>query len=211
MNLVPVASLVFDPTHESPDVIDQRPPNDPTRQQTSGAVPIDPTPGTPLPVVDDPDSRLTVFNGWNIWDVYQSQAPIDPTPGTLDQQLKAWVIDAAALEPEAQVALVSNAAAGPIVQSRESVPEVAQSPLTLGTGGSAVFKRTVAFHTTGDRKSLPWPHDMNYMLDAVYLPAPAPATPAPKPNAPSSSGGGLMLALGLGIGALLLMRGRGRR
>lgn len=229
---VPTLGLVFDPNHESPDVIDERSSTDPTRQQTGGAVPITVTPGAPQPIAGDDEARVPIFAGWNVWDVLQSQAPIDAPSGSLDAQLAAWVRSAASLAPDAQVASVTSAAAGPLVASRTNFPELAGPPL-LGVGGSAVMRRTVAFQNPGARTTAPWPHDMNTLLDAAYLPAPAPApsalpspvvvpplplplpTPpvlsAPAPSTAHGTGGGLMLALGAGLIVVLLMRARGRK
>lgn len=208
MNLVPSQGLVFDPNHESPDVIDERPPNDPTRQQTGGSVPVIVSPGDAQPVLET-DPQVPILSGWNIWDVYQSQAPIEPTPGTLDQQLKDWINVAVDAGVDVQPSIVSSRAAGDVIATRSSFPELA-GPLHLGVGGSTVFKRTVAFHNPGERGARPWPHDTNTVLDSVYLAAPAPSSPVPAP-ASQASGGGLMLALGVGLAAILLLRGRKRR
>lgn len=225
MNLVPGLQLVFDPTHESPDLIDERSPTDPTRQQTSGGVPMLPVPGVPLPVVaDDGTPQAPLFHGWNVWDVLQSQAPIDPTPGSLDQQLADFVRDSLHAGPDMQVAKVSNAAAGGLVTSRSSIPELAGA-LHLGVGGSQVLRRTIAFEYEGDaRTTIPWPRSMNCMLDAVYLPAPAteraPSDPVTTPatdkpalpvrSKPSSSASGVAVAV-IGVGAVLVLLSRRRR
>lgn len=225
MNLVQALPLVFDPNHESPDVIDQRAPTDPTRAQTGGAVPVLVSPGDTLPVLDGSEPLAPIIPGWNVWDVFQAQAPIDPLPGSLDQQLATWVRTVAELPDDQPIAVVSNAAAGQVLVTRSSFPTLAGPPL-LGASDSAVVKRTIAFENAGPRLTVAWPHDMNTILDAVYIPAPAlpnqPSTPpaggpVPAPAATSNNADGgdesavVLLGLGVGLCALLLMRGRGRR
>jgi hypothetical protein len=155
---------------------------------------------------------VPILEGWNVWDVLQAQAPIDPV-GTLDQQLGAWVREAMG-DPDLPLALTSSAAAGELVTSRASIPELASEP-SLGVAGSAVMRRTVAFESSGGR-SIEWPQNDNLILDAVYHAAPAPG------SAPVASRGAaaarvsqasmlpLALALALGLG-LLLSRKRGTR
>jgi hypothetical protein len=158
---------------------------------------------------------VPILAGWNIWDVWQSQAPIDPTPGTLDEQLRDWIADAVgAPASDLQPSVVSSRAAGEAIASRSAFQELA-GPVALGVGGSALVKRTIAFHYPDERTTRPWPSNTNLLLDAAFLPATSAPTGA---SAPSSSGaadagssGGLMLALGLGLGAVLLLRGRRRR
>lgn len=174
---------------------------------------------------------VPILDGWNIWNVWQTQTPIEPTPGTLNDQLAAWVRDVTGLGPDLQVALVSAAAAGPVVASRASDPEFA-GPVELGVATSPVTLRRIAFQSPIGGE-LPWPHDLNFLLDAAFQAAPAPGQPVPAPSTtvPSQPTGGaipppapsgpstavpapvtrapsvLMLLLGLGLGGILLARG----
>lgn len=212
-----MSALLTDPGHESPDVIDTRANADPTRRQSGGSVPVGITPGAPQPVIEDA-SDVPILAGWNVWDVYQSQTPIAPLAGSLDEQLAAWVRGAANLAPSVQIALVANTAAGALLKQRSSIPALS-GPLGLGTTGSAVAKRTIAFNNPLGRMARPWPHDMNTILDAVYVPASAP--PAADPDhgvitlpemtitgtAPSSSGfGEALFVAACAVGGFFLVR-----
>ena len=235
---VPVSSLVTDPNHESPDLIDQRAGNDPTRQQSAGDVPVIVSPGEPLPVADTrPAGFAPVFAGWNVWDVWQSQDPIQGIGGailnaglSLDRQLRIWVEDSvqdgapgvavadpanpAALKGD-QVQIIPNSGGLAAAATRSEVPELAGA-LQLGHQDSAALKRTVRFFNRGDRSVLPWPHDANYVLDAVYVPSSqSPITNAGPPsslggaasNAANAIGHGLetLAWVGAGIGILLVL------
>ena len=68
-----MSSLLTDPNHESPDVIDQRPPDDPTHFDPRPGEPSV-TPGILLPGV--------LPSGWTIGPD-GSMTPLEPAPGAL--------------------------------------------------------------------------------------------------------------------------------
>lgn len=205
-----VASFISDPTHESPDVIDQRSPTDPTLQQTGGTVPISVQPGEALPIIDPTIGAgfAPVFAGWNVWDLWYSQDPIEGIGGwiadaglSLERQLRTWVEDqltdnapgvsvADPLNPAAlkgdQVQILPSANGLPFAITRATVPSLA-GELQLGTEGSQATKTTVRFFNRGERTVMPWPHDENVVLDVVYQPSKA--NTITNSAAPSSLGG----------------------
>lgn len=159
---------------------------------------------------------VPILDGWNVWDVLQATAPVDASPGTLDQQLAAFVRAAVGIA-DLPIALTSSAAAGELVTSRASVPELAGEP-TLGVGGSGIVIKTIAFEAPGGAPSIPWPQDGNMMLDRVYHAAPAPATssdPETIEHAAVAAGASaampLALAIGAGVVLVAVARRRGRR
>ena len=159
---------------------------------------------------------VPILDGWNVWDVLQAQAPVEPTAGTLNDQLAAFVREAVGV-PGLPIALTSSAAAGEVVASRSVIPELAGPP-SLGVGGSAVARRTIAFESQGGRPSIPWPHDDNLMLDTVYTAAPAPRAaggavaraPAVVTHAPAVTQASL-LPLAIGAGLVLVVAALARK
>lgn len=151
---------------------------------------------------------VQIFAGWNVWDVLQSQDPILGVAGSilnagvsLERQLRIWVEDAikdgapaaAVADPlnpaalkGAQVEIINNPAGLELLQSRGEIPELAGA-LQLGAEGSQVLKRTVRFFNRGGDTGMSWPHDTNYLLDAVYQPSST--NPITNGAAPGSLGG----------------------
>ncbi len=176
-----------------------------------------------------------LFKGWNVWDVWQSQDPTEGLGGlilnagvSLPRQLRIWVEDwlrdhapSAAVADTAnpfalkgsQVEIVSSPAGLELLQTRADVPELAGA-LQLGKEGSQGKKFTVAFFNRGDETAVDWPHDENYLLDAVYQPsATNPLTNRAAPSSlagAASTGEGVIktvaIVAGVGIGALLLVQ-----
>lgn len=180
-----------------------------------------------------------IFKGWNVWDVWQSQDPILGLGGgimnagvSLERQLRIWVEDqirehapAAAVADTfnpavlkgSQIEVIPNAGGLEVLQTRADVPELAGA-LQLGNAGSEGKKFTVRFFNRGDETGMAWPHDENYVLDAVFQPSGTNAITSGA--APSSLGGaatglesGVASALkvvaivaGVGLGALLLVQ-----
>lgn len=155
---------------------------------------------------------VPLLEGWNVWDVLQSQAPIDPLPGSANDQLAAWVRAAVGI-PDLPIALVSSSAAGDAIAVRDSIPELAGTP-ALGVAGSALDRRTIAFELHNAQPSIPWPHDDNLILDAAYeaAPAPSPSRVDTPPETPVASSGNTarplqaqeasLLPLGLALGTI---------
>ncbi len=149
---------------------------------------------------------VPLLDGWNVWDVLQAQAPIDPLPGTPNDQLAAWVRDAVGV-PDLPIALTTSAAAGERVTSRAQIPELAGTP-ALGVQGSGIVRRTIAFQSPGGA-SIPWPHDDNLLLDAVYDAAPAPASSGNTARPVVEQASLMPIALfAIGGLAIALMKGR---
>jgi hypothetical protein len=151
---------------------------------------------------------VQIFAGWNVWEVWQSQEPILGVADSvlnlgvpLERQLRIWVEDkikdgapaAAVADPlnplalkGAQVEIISNPAGLELLQTRGDIPELAGA-LQLGKEGSQALKRTVRFFNRGSDTGMSWPHDQNYLLDAVYQPSRT--NPITNGAAPGSLGG----------------------
>ncbi len=158
-----------------------------------------------------PAGFAPVFPGWNVWDVWQAQDPILGIGGaimnaglSLERQLRIWVEDQvkdnapdanladpanpAALKG-AQVLVVPNAGALKPLNTRAEIPELAGA-LQVGEKGSAAKKFTVRFFNRGTAETvMPWPHDENYVLDAVFQPDAA--NPLTSGDAPFSLDGAM--------------------
>jgi hypothetical protein len=155
-----------------------------------------------------PAGFAQLFPGWNVWEVWQSQDPIEGIGDavlnagvSLERQLRIWVEDwikdkapsAAVADPAnpfalkgAQVEIIPNPAGLELLQTRADVPGLAGA-LQLGEQGSQGLKRTVRFYNRGAETAVAWPHDENYLLDAVYQPSST--NPLTNGSAPTSAGG----------------------
>jgi len=164
-----------------------------------------------------------VFVGWNVWNVYQAADPDESLLGAIwhagisqDQLLKLWVenqlednapgvnvSDPVNPNPEHfrgdEVQIIPSTAGLKVAVGRESIPDLAGA-LQVGNEGSAALLRSVRFYNRGRQTMLPWPHDRNFVLDAVYMPDPSNAitnSPAPK------TAGGELDAAGKALGHAL--------
>jgi hypothetical protein len=154
-----------------------------------------------------PTGMAPVFAGWNVWDVYQADSPDENILGTLwhagiteDQLLKLWVENQ--VEDNASGANVSDplnpspehfrgdnvqiiASPGTLARAavrEDSIPELTGAQ-QLGTKDSTARLRTVRFYNRGSATVMPWPHDQNFLVDAVFQPdAKNPLTNAPAPT-----------------------------
>lgn len=170
-----------------------------------------------------------VFTGWNVWGVWQKD-DLDVELSMIgvgrDRRLRIWVenqVDDNApgaevgdpLSPNPtkfkgeMVQLIPNDAGLSRIMGKElgAASVVLDGPPTL---------RFVRFYNRGPVTALPWPHDSNYLLDAVYMPsATNPVTNAPAPpsaaadieevaDAAKSIGSGLVVVLGIGLGVAVL-------
>jgi hypothetical protein len=158
-----------------------------------------------------------VFAGWNVWDVYQKDN-LDFELSMLgldhDRRLRIWVENATHAAPGAQVTdevdpnkplvgdqvqILPNPGSLVAAVRKESVPGPA---LLLD---SQPTKRTVRFYNRGGAAVLPWPHDANYLLDAVYEPtATNELTNAPPPANPLANAASTLLTVAEIVGGLLL-------
>lgn len=136
-----------------------------------------------------------IFHGWNVWDVF-AKNDLDTEIGGIgvspDRRLRIWV-DNSIREgaPAAEVAdpanpltlvggtieIIQNAGGLQATLRKESVP----GPAILLDGPATVH--TVRFFNRGPATALSWPHNDNFLLDAVYQPSTAsPITNAPEPG-----------------------------
>jgi hypothetical protein len=179
-----------------------------------GAGPSAPAPAAapaPAPAATSiPAGMAPVFFGWNVWDVYQASDPDEGILGKIwhagisqDQLIKLWVENQ--VEDNASGANVSDPinpdpehTRGDEVQLLTTKPSglaVAVGRESAGLGGalqlgkvdSPALLRSVRFYNRGKATVMPWPHDQNFVVDAVYSPdAASPLTNSP---APSTAGG----------------------
>lgn len=191
-----------------------------------------------------PAGFAPVFAGWNVWDLYQADVPDQSVLGTIwtagesqDRLLRVWVEDqlrdnapgvavADPLNPAAlsgdPVQSIPKVTTLPVLVDRSSVPTLAGA-LQVGEAGTGATLRTVRFYNRGTPSVMPWPHDVNFVLDAVYTPsATNPITNAPAPTtlagAASSAGDAIASGLstlawigGAAVAVLLLSKlGKGR-
>lgn len=146
-------------------------------------------------MADAPNLALApVFEGWNVWAVDQlDDLSFDPLDIGLDRdrRLRIWVEDQVRLNApgtsvadpldlkgsQVQIIAGDNVTDLVIAQSKEQVP----GPPMLLDGANE--RRIVRFFNHGAASSLPWPHDSDYILDAVYKPDPkASETAGPAPR-----------------------------
>jgi len=143
---------------------------------------------------------IPIFPGWNIWNLWQvndldfSIMNIGVTP---ERQLRIWVEDqirnnagaAEVADPLAikgsQIQVLPGLPTGlRIMMRKEQVPgcegDGCAGP-TMVVNGPASMKTVRFFNRSNTQTSMPWPHDNNYLVDAVYVPS---------VDNPISSGGG---------------------
>lgn len=185
-----------------------------------------------------PPGFVPVFPGWNVWAIWQkTDLDFEATMFgvTHDQRLKIWVENevqdnapgAAVSDPFSpnpakfrgdMVQLIPDDAGLTAVAHKEDVP----GTTALVLDGDAE-KRFVRFYNRGPLTVMAWPHDSNYLLDAVYLPSvtnPVTAAPAPSSTAATATdvaaaaakvGSGVVVALGLGLGIVVVLALAGRK
>lgn len=133
-----------------------------------------------------------IFPGWNVWQVWQvkdlpfSISMIGVSP---ERQLRIWVEDQLRLHSAADVAdpidlkggqieVISGAPGLATAMRKEDVPE---GPTFIVDGPANLF--TVRFFNKAGQSQIAWPHDGEYLLDAVLEPnATNPATTGPAPT-----------------------------
>lgn len=158
-------------------------------------------------------SMAPVFNGWNLWSVWQ----VNSLPFSImmlgvsqDRQLQIWVEDAVRLNAGGSVVadpidlkggqveiLTGDSGLSPAVRK-----EQVQGPAMVVNGPATL--RFVRFYNHGPDTSLPWPHDESYLLDTVYQPSAAnPATNTPAPTTIGSTvGQGVIQPVEHALGAI---------
>lgn len=133
---------------------------------------------------------IPIFPGWNIWNVWQvndldfSVFNVGLTP---ERQLRIWVEDqirdkagaAEVADPVAlkgsQIQVLPGLPTGlRIMMRKEQVPgcegEGCAGPVMV-LDGPASMKTVRFFNRSNTQTSMPWPHDDNYLVDAVYVPS----------------------------------------
>ncbi len=132
-----------------------------------------------------------IFPGWNVWQVWQvidlpfSISMLGVSP---ERQLRIWVEDALRLHSAADVADPIDLKGGqveiipgaPGLATAVRKEQVTGGPGFLVKGPAKLF--TVRFFNHDGQTNLAWPHDDEYLLDAVLDPNPSnPATSGPAP------------------------------
>ncbi len=187
-----------------------------------------------------PAGFAQIFPGWNVWELWQAEDQIEGIGGavlnagvSLERQLRIWVEDwirdkapGAAVDDQknpfalkgAQIEIIPNAGGLEMLQTRADIPGLAGA-MQLGEQGSAAKKFVVRFYNrAATETAVAWPHDENYLLEAVY--APSSSNPITNGEAPSSAAGTatevantvgsavkiVAIVAGVGLGALLLVQ-----
>lgn len=136
---------------------------------------------------------LTVYPGFNVWDVWQvNDLPFSIMMIGIDnnRQLRIWVEDSVRLgAPGAtvadsidlkggQVEILNGPVSGLKVDRRK---EQVSGPAMVVSGPATL--RTVRFFNRGSKAVMAWPHDESYLLDKSYVPdSSVPATSGPGPT-----------------------------
>lgn len=162
-----------------------------------------------------PPGFLTVFPGWNVWDIYQAD---EPDVGLLeklmlaglsrDRQLQVWVENNIKDNaPGSAVADPANPAAlrGDQIQIIPKVTGLKDDvgresagiggPIHIGdpdATGEAQLRTVRFFNRAAQSSVMPWPHDGNYVVDASYVPSTS--NPVTNAEAPGSLAGGITKA-----------------
>jgi len=147
---------------------------------------------------------LTVYPGWNIWQVWQvkdlpfSVMMVGVSP---DRQLRIWVEDKVRLGASGavvadpidlkggQIELLQGTPEGLVTdQRKEQVP----GPSMFVSGPANL--RTLRFFNRGSKAFMAWPHDESYLLEKTFVPSPTnPATSGPPPTTiPETVGNGVV-------------------
>lgn len=133
-----------------------------------------------------------IFPGWNVWQVWQvkdlpfsiSMFGVSP-----ERQLRIWVEDQLRLHSAADVAdsidlkgsqieIIEGGQGLATAIRKEQVPNGATF---IVSGPANLF--TVRFFNRAGQTAIAWPHDSEYLLDAVLEPNPSnPATTGPAPT-----------------------------
>ncbi|HXJ69879.1 MAG TPA: hypothetical protein VNM39_13295 [Verrucomicrobiae bacterium] len=165
-----------------------------------------------------PQGFAPIFQGWNVWDVWAADDPDTSILTDLwnagespERVLRVWIEDeikdnapGSAVADPANPAALKGDQIQPIpfvtgldvASSRANIPALAGSQ-QLGKQGSKATLHTFRFFNRGAQTVMPWPHDENFLLDAVYTPSASNAvTNAPQP----SSLGGIATDAGAAIG-----------
>lgn len=165
----------------------------------------------------------TVHPAWNVWALYQVKDLSDTNPlwwgVSRDRRLTIWVED--------QLRAHGVDVADPLDLKGSQIEILPSVPADLvaekrkeSIGGSEALNlpaasdlRAVRFYNRGGPVNLPWPHDDEYLLDAVFAPSStSPATSGPPPGKvsdavtePASTIGKTVALLAVGVGALWVL------
>lgn len=158
----------------------------------------------PAPASATPAGFAPIFNGWNVWDLWVADDPDTSILTDLwnagespERVMRVWVentieenapgvaiadpANPAALRGD-QIQPIPRVTGLAIAASRADIPALA-GPEQVGKTGSTATLHTVRFWNRGAQTVMPWPHDTNFLLDAVYTPsATNPVTNAPQPS-----------------------------
>lgn len=180
---------------------------------------------------DAPAGYAKVFPGWNAWAVFQKDdldfetLMVGVSP---ELRLRIWVEQQASKAPGVELADTVNLAAlqGSQVEIIPSVDGLAVGQnRALELPAQEMFldgpatRKLVRFYNRGSGEAFtPWPHDANYLLDAVFTPAPnnpitggaPPSSLAGKLDKVSDTAGTVIkvvaVVAGLGLLALIIVK-----
>lgn len=174
-----------------------------------------------------------IFAGWNVWDIWQADSPSFSVMNvglSLERQLRVWVenqikdnapgadvadpLNPAALRGD-QVQPIAHPTGLAIAATRADIPELAGA--SLNSAGNTATLRSVRFFSRATAPigslvtSMAWPHDDDYLLNAVYQPSSSnPITSAPQPgslagtaSAAADFAGSAIKVLAIGGGVVL--------
>jgi hypothetical protein len=169
-----------------------------------------------------PAGFAPVFAGWNVWDVWQADDPDQGVLGAIwyagvseDQLLKLWVesyVEKNApganvsdpLNPDPthykgdEIQIIPKPTGLAIASARESAG--LGGTLQEGNKGSTARLVSVRFYNRGSASVVPWPHDQNFLVDAVYTPSTT--NPITDSAAPTTVGAAVAAA-GQGLGEVV--------
>ena len=184
-----------------------------------------------------PQGFAPIFPGWNVWDLWVADDPDTSILTDLwnagespERVMRVWVENeleenapgSAVADPANPAALrgdqiqpIPKVTGLDVAASRADIPALAGAE-QVGKQGSTATLRTVRFWNRGAQTVMPWPHDENFLLDAVYTPSTTNAvTNAPQPTslAGTATDAGAAIGHGLetlawvvgGVAALLLL------
>lgn len=145
-----------------------------------------------------------VFQGWNVWGVWQSRdLSFDPlmVGVSRDSRLRIWVEDHVRLEAAGtevadpimlkgdQIQILNGRPNLAIEKRKEELP--GDTVPVLDPQSEPPDLRYVRFFNRGQASFLPWPHDGDYLLEEVLR---------PDPNNPVTAGPGPGTAFGRNVG-----------
>ncbi len=168
-----------------------------------------------------PQGFAPIFPGWNVWDLWVADDPDTSILTDLwnagespERVMRVWVENeieenapgSAVADPANPAALrgdqiqpIPKVTGLDVAASRADIPALAGAE-QVGKQGSTATLRTVRFWNRGAQTVMPWPHDQNFLLDAVYTPSKANAvTSGPQPSSLGGAASSAADSIGHGL------------